>query len=63
MRRLARRAIYALVATATDLHRVRMSHEPSDRGELTYREAIFIVFAVAAGCALLLLAGLWLIDP
>ncbi len=40
-----------------------MHHEPSNRGELTYREAIFIVLAVAAGCALLLLAALWLIEP
>ena len=63
MRRLAGRAMYALVATATDVHRVRKHHEPSDRGELTYREAIFIVIAVAAGCALLLLAALWLIEP
>ena len=38
-----------------------MSHQPKNGSEPTYREAIIIVFAVAAGCALLL-AALWLIE-
>ena len=38
-----------------------MPHEPNDRGQLTYREAIIIVLAVAAVCALLL-GALWLLG-
>jgi hypothetical protein len=39
-----------------------MSHVPGNDGELTYRQAIIIVLAVGAACALLLLAALWLIE-
>ena len=40
-----------------------MPHEPDHGGELNYRQAIIIVLAVAAVCALLLLAKLWLTQP
>jgi hypothetical protein len=42
-------------------YRVRLPHHPND-DEPSYREAITIVLAVAAGCALLLLGAMWLIE-
>ena len=39
-----------------------MSHEPKNVGEPTYREAMIMLVAVAAGCALLLLGSMWLIE-
>jgi hypothetical protein len=40
-----------------------MAREQGNGEELTHRGAIIIVLAVAAVCAFLLLAAMWLIEP
>jgi hypothetical protein len=39
-----------------------MPLHPEDSDELTYRQEITIVVAVAVACAVLLVAALWLVE-
>jgi uncharacterized membrane protein YidH (DUF202 family) len=54
---------YALGTARADVHRVRISHQMNEEGELTYRQATMFVGVLAVVCAALLFSVVLLTQP